>query len=226
MVPILVVLTIAALMIVELAIAWRRKRVRDREEAAAAIPAAGLSPHPAYRTPEGLFYHGGHTWAHLTPFGDALVGMDDFAQAVIGRIDRIELPEAGSPVRQGETAFTVVQGSKRIEFVSPVEGDVCAVNDRANIDVARVKADPYGAGWLFAIRPSRIVQDLRMLRISTEAAAWLERESRRFAEFLTLHMAVPEEVGVTMRDGGRCVDGVIEWIDGELLERLVRRFFR
>lgn len=224
MVPLLVILTIAALLIAELAIAWRRNSVRARE--AAAIHAAGLAPHSAYRMPEGLFYHGGHTWAHLTSFGDALVGMDDFAQAVIGRIDRIELPEAGTPVRQGDTAFTVVQGPKRIEFVSPVGGEVCAVNDRANADLARVKSDPYGAGWLFAIRPRRIVQDLRKLRVSTDAAAWLERESVRFADFLTLHMAVPAEVGVTMRDGGRCVDGVIEWIDGELLERLVRTFFR
>lgn len=29
-----------------------------------------------------------------------------------------------------------------------------------------------------------------------------------------------------MLDGGRCVDGVVEGIDGELLQRLVRKFFR
>lgn len=226
MVPILVILTIAAFLIVELAIAWRRKKAREREAAAVAVPATALVPHPAYRMPEGLFYHGGHTWAHLAPSGEALVGMDDFAQAVIGRIDRVELPEPGAPVRQGETAFTVVQGTKRLELVSPLSGEVCAVNDRAGADLRSVKADPYGDGWLLRIRPDNIVHDLRKLRISRDAAAWLERESARFAEFLTLHMAVPQEVGVTMQDGGRCVDGIVEGIDGELLQRLVRKFFR
>lgn len=226
MVPVLVLLTIAAFLLVELAIAWKRKRVREKEEAAAAILTPGPPPHPAYAMPEGLFYHGGHTWTFLTPSGDALVGMDDFAQRVIGSIDRIDLPEPGRPVRQGETAFTVVQGRKRIEFVAPLSGEVTTVNARANAHPALLKADPYGEGWLIGIRPRDIVRDLRKLRVSRDAAAWLARESARFAEFLTLHRAVPEEVGVTMQDGGHCADGVIEGIGGELLERLVRKFFR
>lgn len=226
MVPILVILTIAAFLIVELTIAWKRKKNREREESAVTVPAFRLAPSPAYRVPEGLFYHGGHTWAHLTPSGEALVGLDDFARGVLGRIDRIELPEPGTPVRQGETAFTVLQGNKRIDFVSPLEGNVCAVNDRVNADVGRVKEDPYGFGWIFSVRPADIRHDLRKLRISRDAVAWMEREARRFAEFVTLHRAVPREVGVTMQDGGACVDGVVEGIDGELLLLLVRKFFR
>ena len=196
MVPILVVLTIAVFLIVELTIAWRRRNVRVREAV------------PAYRIPEGLFFHGGHTWAHLTPAGEALVGMDDFAQAVIGSIDRIELPEPGTELRQGEKAFTVVQRNKRIDFVSPLCGRVSTVNERVNTEVGRLKEDPYGTGWLFAIRPGDIVHDLRKTRIARDAAAWLEKETARFAEFVTLHRAVPQEVGVTLPDGGTCVDGV------------------
>lgn len=226
MVPILVILTIAAFLIVELTIAWIRKRNREREESAVTVRATHQVPFPAYRVPEGLFYHSGHTWAYLTPSGDALVGLDDFAQGVIGRIDRIELPERGAPIRQGEKAFTVRQGNKRIDFVSPFEGDVCTVNDRVNVEAGRLKEDPYGFGWIFSIRPGNICHDLRKLRISRDAIAWMERETKRFAEFVTLHRAVPEEVGVTMQDGGACVDGVVEGIDGELLHLLVRKFFR
>lgn len=225
MVPILVILTVAAFLLVEFAIAWRRKRMRAKDRAAA-VPASSPPPHPAYLMPEGLFYHGGHTWTCLTPVGEALVGMDDFARRVIGRIDRVELPEAGSAVRQGEKAFTVVQGGKRIDLVAPLSGEVSAVNERANAELARLKADPYNAGWLLAIRPGRVVQDLRKLRVATDAAAWMEREGRRFTEFLALHRAIPPEVGLTMQDGGHFVDGVIEGIDGELLSLLVRKFFR
>lgn len=226
MVPILVILTIAAFFIVEFTIAWKRKREAKRENAVLAGSDPRLVPAPSYRMTDGLFYHSGHTWAHLTPSGDALVGLDDFAQGVLGRIDRIELPEPGTPVRQGEKAFTVLQGNKRIDFVSPLEGEVCAVNDRVNTEVGRLKEDPYGWGWILSVRPGNICHDLRKLRIARDAAAWLEKETKRFAEFITIHRAVPQEVGITMHDGGACVDGVVEGIDGELLLLLVRKFFR
>lgn len=224
MVPILVLLTIAAFLLVELAIAWKKRKAEATESAVA--PAARPEAIPAYRMPEGLFYHGGHTWAYLTPSGEALVGLDDFAQGVIGTIDRIELPAPGTTVRQGEPVFTVIQDRKRIDFVSPLGGRVDSVNERVNSGIERLKSDPYGDGWLLSIRPGDIAHDLRRMRIARDAAAWLEREIARFTEFVTLHMAVPQEVGVTMQDGGVCVDGIVEGIDGELLHLLVRKFFR
>ncbi len=224
MVPILVILTIAAFLLVELALVWKKRKEEAMAKAVSA--ASSRNTAPAYRMPEGLFYHGGHTWAHLTPAGEALVGLDDFAQGIIGTIDRIELPEPGTTVRQGEKAFTVIQNRKRIDFVSPIGGTVDSVNDRVNAEIDRLKEDPYGRGWLFAIRPGDIGHDLRNMRIARDAAAWLEREIARFTEFVTLHMATPQEVGVTMRDGGVCVNGIVEGIDGELLHLLVRKFFR
>jgi len=224
MVPILVILTIVAFLLVQFAIAWKKRKAEAMEKAVTS--ATTLNTAPAYRMPEGLFYHGGHTWAHLTPAGDALVGIDDFAQGVIGKIDRIELPKPGTMVLQGETAFTVVQNRKRIDFVSPLGGMVDSVNEKVNSEIERLKEDPYGCGWLFAIRPGDIAHDLRKMRIARDAAAWLERETARFTEFITLHMSAPQEVGVTMRDGGVCVNGIVEGIDGELLHLLVRKFFR
>lgn len=224
MVPILVLLTIVAFLLVELAIEWKKRKAEAPERSAASAP--GPIPAPAYRMPEGLFYHSGHTWAYLTPSGDALVGLDDFAQGVLGRIDRIELPERGASIRQGEPVFAVRQGRKRIEFVSPLGGMVDTVNERVNSEIDRVKEDPYGGGWLFAVRPADINHDLRRMRIARDAVAWMERETRRFAEFVALHKAVPQEVGVTMQDGGACVAGVVEGIDGELLHLLIRKFFR
>ena len=97
MVPILVLLTIAAFLLVELALVWKKRKADATAKAVAA--ATGPDAAPAYRMPEGLFYHGGHTWAHLTPAGEALVGLDDFAQGIIGTIDRIELPEPGTTVK-------------------------------------------------------------------------------------------------------------------------------
>ncbi len=224
MVVLLVILTIAVLLTVEF-VMYRR---RAREKAKATEGWITLEPalSSVSRSPAGFFYHSGHTWAHLDPSGEANVGMDDFAQGIIGEIDRIELPASGTRLRQGEKAFTVVQKNKRIDFVSPLDGLVRSVNESVNPNTGLVKQHPYTDGWLFTVQPSNLIHNLKRLKIGKEALAWIEREVRRCVEFLALHSARPQEVGVTMHDGGLYLEGVVEKIDGELLQILTRKFFR
>jgi hypothetical protein len=76
------------------------------------------------------------------------------------------------------------------------------------------------------IRPSNLSRNLAKLRIGAEASAWMEREARSFAEFLTQHRAVPVEVGATLADGGVHVEGIMETMDGEILQIAIRKYFR
>ena len=200
--------------------------LRRREEAAARQPAAGFPSLAAQELPGGLFVHSGHTWAKLDPSGAVQVGLDGFARGILGKVDRFELPGDGATVRQGEPAFAALQSGKRIDFVSPVDGVVCAVNERINADPASSRKEPYEKGWAFMIRPSNLSRNLAKLRIGAEASAWMEREARSFAEFLTLHRAVPVEVGATLADGGVHVEGIMETMDGEILQIAIRKYFR
>ena len=100
------------------------------------------------------------------------------------------------------------------------------MNERINVDPAAARKEPYEKGWAFMIRPSNLSQNLKKLRIGAEAAAWLEREGRSFTEFLSLHRAVPQEVGATLPDGGIHVEGIMETMDGEILQIAIRKYFR
>ena len=119
------------------------------EKAAAEAPVragagdALFPSHTAQELPGGLFIHGGHTWAKLDSSGAVQVGLDGSAQGILGRVDRFELPTDGATLRQGEPAFAAIQSGKRIEFVSPVNGVVCAVNQRINVDPAEARKEPY-----------------------------------------------------------------------------------
>ena len=223
MVVLLILITIVACIVID-------RLLRERRKAAASV--AAREPVPvipffvAQELPGGLFLHGGHTWAKLEASGAVQVGLDGFAHRVLGKVDRYELPADGAVVRQGEPAFAVLQSGKRIEFVSPVDGVVCGLNGRINADTAAAKEDPYGEGWAFAIRPSSLSQNLKKLRIGTAATAWLEREVRSFSEFLSLHWASPREVGLTLADGGIHAEGVLESMDGEILQIAIRKYFR
>jgi len=224
MVVLLIVLTLIVCLGVDL---YLRRREKAAAEARSVRGPAALFPsQTAQELPGGLFVHSGHTWAKLDPSGAVQVGLDGFARGILGRVDRFELPPEGATLRQGEPAFAALQSGKRIEFVSPVDGVVCAVNERINIDPAAARKEPYGKGWAFMLQPYDLSRNLKKLRIGAEAAAWLEKEARSFAEFLSLHRAVPVEVGATLPDGGIHVEGVMETMDGEILQIAIRKYFR
>ena len=224
MVVLLIVLTIIGCIGVDLAL--RRREKAAAEARSAEVPAAIFPSLAAKELPGGLFVHGGHTWAKLESSGAVQVGLDGFAQGVLGRVDRFELPPDGATLRQGEPAFAVLQSGKRIEFVSPVDGVVCEVNERINVDTAAARKELYEKGWAFMIRPSNLSRNLKNLRIGADAADWLEREARSFTEFLSLHRAVPQEVGATLPDGGIHAEGIMETMDGEILKIAIRKYFR
>jgi glycine cleavage system H protein len=228
MVVLFVILTVLACIGLEL---YLRKRAGRRIETAEAVLQGPVAATPnilpfgiAYQVPGGVFLHGGHTWAHLELSGEVKIGMDAFARGILGRIDRIELPAWGQGIRQGEPAFTVLQDGKKIDLVSPVDGVVCAVNDDVNLDPAGAVNEPYHTGWILAVRPSNLIQNLKRLRIAASASAWLEKEIQDFSEFLALYRPRPQGVGITLPDGGVNAAGIVESMDGELLQLVIRKF--
>lgn len=226
MVALLVLITVLGCIAVDLVLRERAKRRTADESETLRVPAGIFPLMAAHETPGGLFLHSGHTWAKLETAGTVRVGLDGFARGILGRVDRFELPAEGAHLRQGEPAFTALQSGKRIDFVSPVDGVVCAVNREINVNPEETKREPYGKGWAFEIRPSDITRNLKKLRIGPEATEWLAQEVRSFAEFLCLHRAVPQEVGSTLADGGVHVDGIMETMDGEILQIAIRKYFR
>ena len=77
---------------------------------------------------EGLKYMASHEWAKVD--GDTVtVGITDHAQAELGDVVYVELPEVGSEV-SAKSTFGVVESVKAASDVySPVSGEVVAVNE-------------------------------------------------------------------------------------------------
>ena len=170
-------------------------------------------------------FHRGHTWALPVARGFARVGIDDFARQVVGTIDRIEFPEPGKEVRQGDPLFTVVRGTRKVGFVAPLDGRVVSVRH----DAARATVpgdDPYRKGYFLTLSPTDMARNAVGLRSAAEAPRWIERELARLYEFVGLHMARPLEVGATMRDGGAYAAGIVDKIEEPLFKELVRNFLR
>lgn len=94
-----------------------------------------------------------HEWARLEG-GRVVVGITDHAQDALGDVVYVDLPKPGRRVAGGEAAGEVESTKTVASVMAPVSGEVVAVNDALAAAPETVNADPFGAGWMFAIAPA------------------------------------------------------------------------
>jgi glycine cleavage system H protein len=70
-------------------------------------------------------------------------------------VRRIRLENVGTTVSQYEP-FGVIESTKATsDLISPVSGVIKQVNERVLKQPSLVNVDPYGAGWLVIIQPTK-----------------------------------------------------------------------
>jgi glycine cleavage system H protein len=171
--------------------------------------------HDRFLLPKGYFVSKAHTWIELTFAGEARIGVDDFIQKVIGKIERIEVALLGTEIKKGETLMTVYNGNRILNIPAPITGKVLTVNDSLLDAPNRLHQDPYLAGWVAVIAPKNISLELHFLTIADEAAKWLRKEASRFRDFINTQSQIEalSPAGVTILDGGAPLNGVLEHFD-------------
>jgi glycine cleavage system H lipoate-binding protein len=171
-----------------------------------------------FRMPENLAYHPGHTWACREGHKLVSVGIDDFAAHLLGEVQYITLPLRGYWVRQGQKIWTVERNGVKVDMVSPIEGIVVDVNDKAAKDPGLVRRDPYGDGWLVSVQSPDAKINFRNLLNGKLARWWMEEAAARLRKF----MPIPEGV---MQDGGTVIDGLTVHLGDDEWAGLAREFF-
>ncbi len=210
----MVALFVVATIIVFLVIDYFVQRAEKRK--AALAPAAHVPSKARFVIPKGYFFGKGHTWVELLSGGSTRVGLDDFVQKIVGKIDEVTLVPTNGAVVKGDRLFTVRQGDRTMSFRSPVSGKVVAFNEEISKSPAMLKREPYKAGWVAVIEPANLDKEIKLLSIGNEAAQWLKDEIKRFRNFITAQANAfsmtgsPAPAGVTLMDGGTPVDGVME----------------
>jgi CheY-like chemotaxis protein len=132
-----------------------------------------------YCVPGGAFLSPGHTWARIDPDGQVVVGLDDFGRRAVGRLERIEIPPAGTAIRRGEPVFTLRRGAGILRLAAPVSGTVAHVNPDLRRDLGLLKESPYDRGWVCVLRPSNLAEELPQMRIGKAVVAWYQDEIGR-----------------------------------------------
>lgn len=103
--------------------------------------------------PEDLRYTGDHEWVRVD--GDLLrVGITDYAQDALNDVVYVDLPEIDAEVAADEVVAEIESSKSVSEIYAPVAGTIVEVNTELDGAETKVNSDPYGEGWLFALRPS------------------------------------------------------------------------
>jgi glycine cleavage system H protein len=197
----------------------RKKALQLAPEEAAAAAAAGRSYIDGFLVPDHLRYHPGHTWVLRERRELMRVGLDEFGAALAGKIEHIELPKPGTWIRQGQKIVAVMRNGERTELVSPVEGEVAAVNTDLAADASLVRSDPYGRGWLLTVNVPDEENTFRNLLPTAMVGAWMRDAIER------LYAMQPRLAGFSAADGGRPVEDILATVPQASWPTVTRAFF-
>lgn len=102
-------------------------------------------------TPDGLLYSKTHEWVRVLD-DVAEIGITDHAQAELGDVVYLDLPEVGRALAYDEI-FGAVESVKAVsDLYSPLSGEVIEVNAEATSATDLVNSDPYGRGWMVRLK--------------------------------------------------------------------------
>jgi glycine cleavage system H protein len=169
-----------------------------------AVPAlSGGDMVEGFNVPRNVSYHSGHSWVLRERKNVVRVGADEFAAALLGKIERIELPKPGQWIRQGQKVLTFFRDGVKTEMVSPTEGEVMEVNSELLNNPAALRNDPYGKGWLVAVHVPDEENVTRNLIPKGLVREWMREAAER------LYARQPALAGAVAADGGSPVEDLL-----------------
>ena len=147
------------------------------------------------------------------------VGADEFAAALLGKLEKIELPKPGQWIRQGQKALSFYRDGRKTEMVSPTEGEVMEINSEALKNPAILRQDPYGKGWLVAVHVPDEENTSRNLVPKGLVREWMREAVDR------LYARQPALAGAVAADGGRPAEDLLAGIPEVNWTEVTSEFF-
>jgi len=130
------------------------------------------------QVPDDLHYTREHEWVKVEN-DRCRVGITDYAQRSLHEVVYVDLPNIGKSLTQNAIFGTVESVKAVSELYSPVSGDVVERNDKLVDSPEFVNQQPYGAGWIVVVKPSRLQDDLKTLLDAKAYASLLQEVTKK-----------------------------------------------
>jgi glycine cleavage system H protein len=170
--------------------------------------------------PEDVYYHNGHAWMKIEEGNRIRIGLDDFTQQVMGNFDKIEIPSPGGELKQGEVAWKVSNGTRKLSQLAPLGGTVVEVNEKLRRDPALANRSPYEEGWILKIQTKALNKEMPGLMDSSQFKAHFDQCKARLMSFFN-----NQTLGLAYGDGEEVIQGVASKLDEGTWKVLVTQLF-
>jgi len=206
---------------------------RERAEMQPQRPYLGLDM-PASQTRTGseefrenVFLHPAHIWARVEDQGKVRIGLDDFAQRLVGRIYGVRLPMTETRVPNGNPCWWIVHASGETKLPVPVKGVIEKENEKLHVCPSLINQDPYGDGWALCVRPDNLEDSLKNFHYGEQARSFCDTESSRLnQELAKLAPQSKVDVGATLPDGGKPFENFISTLSPEQHRKIIALFLK
>ena len=98
--------------------------------------------------PGDLYYTKDHEWIRPENDGSFVVGITEYAQAALGDLVYVELPDVDQELAENDEMAVVESVKAASDVYAPISGTVVAVNEGLADDPESINNDPYGDGWI------------------------------------------------------------------------------
>lgn len=115
------------------------------------------------KVPANLKYADSHEWVRDNGDGTVTIGITDHAQALLGDLVFVELPELGADLASGTECGVVESVKAASDLYAPISGEVVEVNEDLDGSPELVNTDPYEAGWIFKVKPADVSEIAALL---------------------------------------------------------------
>jgi len=173
-----------------------------------------------FKIPHGFYLHPGHTWVKIEEGSTVRVGLDDFAQRLLGPLDQIDAPLMGKQLAQGRRDISLRREGNDAKLLSPVSGVVTDINPALRERGSRSSEDPYSESWILRLHCANLRQDLKHLMIGDQAGEYIDEEVNR------LYEVIEETAGPLAADGGYLGEDIFGNMPQLGWRKLTREFLR
>jgi glycine cleavage system H protein len=127
-----------------------------------------------FKVDDTLLYTETDEWVKVE--GDvARIGVTDYAQKMLRDVVGVELPKPGTKVRRGQSVAVIESIKATAEVYTPITGTVVEVNERLKDEPELVNKDPYGGGWIVAVK----IDDPKELEQLLKPQEYIERKQQK-----------------------------------------------
>ena len=131
-----------------------------------------------FEIPDDLRFTKEHEWIRVES-DRCKVGVTDYAQKSLHEVVYVDLPQVGKLLKQSDSFGTVESVKAVSELYSPVSGEIAERNEKLVQSPELVNQDPYGAGWIVIVKPSRLEEDIAPLLTAKSYADYLKELTKK-----------------------------------------------